>query len=224
MHIRWTKALPRARLDDCRFTVHAGIGTVSELLTYYERIRGYVVHEDDLISSRLTWSLTVHGFLFAAFGILASKIVDLLDEINKSHDLIAPQHAEYVVIALIALSFVVALIGAVVGYLSREAITAAHNALQHLFAIVHAEGVLQLPAPGPAAVIPAGSLLLPCIIGGGDRGAHTEGAQLYYLKLPLLMTVVWLLIMAALIVFLIFVVVFSVDSRSPDLNHIFRIF
>ena len=83
MHIRWTKALPRARLDDCRFTVHAGVGTVSELLTYYERIRSYVVHEDDLISSRLTWSLTVHGFLFAAFGILESKIVDLLNEINK---------------------------------------------------------------------------------------------------------------------------------------------
>ena len=32
-------------------------------LRYYEIIRAYIVHEDDLVNSRLTWSLTIHGFL-----------------------------------------------------------------------------------------------------------------------------------------------------------------
>src|SRR5271169_5831898 len=56
---------------------------VSEILTYYERMRSYVEHEDGLINSRLTWSLTIHGFLFASYGILLAKVADMFIALHK---------------------------------------------------------------------------------------------------------------------------------------------
>ena len=56
-------------LGECEFTViDVPLKDASHILTYYERIRTYIQHEDGLINSRLTWSLTIHGFLFAIFG------------------------------------------------------------------------------------------------------------------------------------------------------------
>ncbi len=37
---------------------------------YFERIRSLVVHEDDLVNNRLTWLLTIEGFLISGFVLV----------------------------------------------------------------------------------------------------------------------------------------------------------
>jgi hypothetical protein len=211
MWIRWTRAITEpVALADCKFALPPPGQTLSDLLGYYERMRGYVEHEDELINSRLTWSLTVHGFLFAAFGFLAGKVVDLMLELYKPHELAAAQQLKLIVLALIGLLLGVAIIGAAVGYLSREAIAAAHNAIQHLLAVVHGQGALQFQNWGPGApVVATGSMLFPSITCGGDGGKDTGGAKSYYLTLPLLMTIAWIIIILAVVVF------WGLTARSP---------
>jgi hypothetical protein len=114
----------------------------AEILSYYDRLRSYVVHEDGLINSRLTWSLTAHGFLFATFGLLAGKEVDLFVELHKTPT--NPFPIEYTITGLFVVQFVISFFGAFIAHQAREAIVAAHNAIQHLFAIGHAEGILGL--------------------------------------------------------------------------------
>jgi hypothetical protein len=145
----FTRAIDSATLDHCDYSVHpVNPATLSfvELFAYYERLRGYVQHEDGLINSRLTWSLTIHGFLFAIYGLLASKAVDVMSSAKPLVD---------AVYGLLIVQIIAAGIGTLVGYYSREAIVASHNALQHLFTIATAEGVLQIPTPSttsPAAI------------------------------------------------------------------------
>jgi hypothetical protein len=116
-------------LGDCLFSnVEAETKTASDTFAYYDRLRAYIQHEDDLISSRLTWSLTVHGFLFATYGILLGKIGDEFGQIDKC----ATPLLERLVGGLFLLQLPIALFGVIVGHQSRNAIAAAHNALMHL--------------------------------------------------------------------------------------------
>jgi len=114
----------------------------SDIIAYYSCLRSYVEHEDGLINYRLTWSLTVHGFLFATFGLLAAKVVDLLVEIHKTP--IDPVLVRFTFTGLSVFQFTIASFGAFVGYQSRRAIVAAHNAILHIFAIGNADGILSL--------------------------------------------------------------------------------
>jgi hypothetical protein len=119
-------------LGDCLFSnAEAEPKAASDTFAYYDRLRAYLQHEDDLISSRLTWSLTVHGFLFATYGILLGKIGDEFGQIDKC----ATPLLEHLVGGLFLLQLPIALFGVIVGHQSRNAIAAAHNALMHLRAI-----------------------------------------------------------------------------------------
>jgi hypothetical protein len=149
----FTRAIDSATLDQCDYSLHpVNPATLSfaELFAYYERLRGYVQHEDGLINSRLTWSLTIHGFLFAIYGLLASKAVDVMSSAKPLVE---------AVYGLLIVQMIAAGIGTLVGYYSREAIVASHNALQHLFTIATAEGILQIPSPSTtsSAAIPVGA-------------------------------------------------------------------
>jgi hypothetical protein len=131
-------------LGSCAFAViHESLTNPSDILAYYDRLRDYIQHEDDLINSRLTWSLTVHGFLFAIYGIILGKVADIFVELNKT----VPPSAmlEHVISGLFFFQIPVAAFGAVVGRQSRKAIVAAHNAIQHLFTISHSGGLLMIP-------------------------------------------------------------------------------
>ena len=108
--------------------------TFSEALNYYDTFRKYIQHEDGLINSRLTWSLTIHGFLFAMYGLVVGKVADEFLEIIKS-DGHSFSLAIWGIRGLLLLQIPIALFGATVGYLSREAIVSAHNAIQHLCVI-----------------------------------------------------------------------------------------
>jgi hypothetical protein len=150
-------------LSTCDFSViHQSSDQVQDILGLYDRFRSYVEHEDGLINSRLTWSLTVHGFLFAMYGILAGKVADVFVELHKAPD--SPRLLEDVITGLLALQIVVAAIGAVVGKLSRGAIIASHNALLHLYAISQANAALDVNPPQasvPVAIQPGAQVVTP---------------------------------------------------------------
>jgi hypothetical protein len=48
---------------------HVTPAVPEKLAEHFELYRDYVKHEDELINRRLTWLLTVQGFLFAAYGL-----------------------------------------------------------------------------------------------------------------------------------------------------------
>jgi hypothetical protein len=75
----------RVPIGDCDFSViDQPLDSAAEVLGYYDHFRANVQHEESLNSSRLTWSLTVHGFLFAAYGILLAKIADIFIELHRN--------------------------------------------------------------------------------------------------------------------------------------------
>jgi len=130
-----------ASLDDCEFSdLVEDPPKASAVLEYFSRIRSYVEHEDNLISSRLTWSLTVHGFLFATYGILLGKIGDEFGQIGNA----STPLPEHLVCALFFLQLPISGFGLVVGHQSHNAICAAHNALMHLRAISKASRNLNI--------------------------------------------------------------------------------
>jgi hypothetical protein len=193
----------RPQLSECEFVALRFVPSklsLSDILSYYDRLRSYARHEDGLINSRLTWSLSVHGFLLGGYGLLANKVADTLADFNKTGS--NPKVLEHVIAGLLVFQFVIAVIGVVVGFLSRRAIDAAHNAIQHVLAIAH-DGFLKLnnQANNPEIVIKSDQAtgagedsvrwLLPKITQGGDKGSHTVGALEYYRGLPLWLTVIW---------------------------------
>ena len=168
---RSMKSFHTLSILDCEFAV---IEPNQTTLKLYDLFRGYLEHEDNLINSRLTWSLTVHGFLFASYGILLGKIADEFSGLatTGAHPLLA----EHIIAALFALQALVAILGVVIGFSSWGAIIASHNAIQHLVTIAHSQGRPLEIVARRATVLP-GSILLPRIIGGGAKISTAERAQ-----------------------------------------------
>lgn len=198
------------RIEDCEGAVHVNSQlSTSDLLTYYGQIREYIQHEDDLINSRLTWSLTVHAFLFAAFGVLAQRVTEVYLQaaaLPAVKQATSPQHT--VVIALLALQLMTAIIGGLVGLFSGIAIWGAHQAIQHLFTIAHHSESLTLRR---MTGVPADSLLLPKVIGGGAPLKRTFLVSPYYLCMPLIFALVWVAV-AGVSAFFLYKVCFSAQQ------------
>jgi len=57
--------------------------SLSDKLAIYETFRKYIAHEDDLTNNRITWMLTIHGFLYASYGFTLQKKLEVLDKINS---------------------------------------------------------------------------------------------------------------------------------------------
>jgi hypothetical protein len=139
--------MPEMGLGLCDFAVHSlkdqGVPS-SDLLKYYELMRGYVEHEDNLINSRLTWSLTIHGFLFATLGILIGKLVDIVIDMQKSPGPKQLEKLQQVAVFLIFLQLIPAIVGFIVACFSFLAIRGGHYANQHLNEIAHVSGPLRI--------------------------------------------------------------------------------
>lgn len=136
-----------AEFSDCEVSVIVPpLKEAGDVLGYYDRIRAYLEHEDDLINTRLTWSLTVHGFLFAIYGLLLGKIADLGVELQKHIDATARTSVifERGIAALPVFQLPIALFGFFLALHSRRAIVAAHNAIQHLITVAHQSDALKL--------------------------------------------------------------------------------
>ena len=177
------------QLSECAFSIHSLKDSPADLLTYYGILRDYLQHEDGLINSRLTWSLTIHGFLFTTFGFLANKTMEILGggATLKVADLAFP-----------VLQMIVAGVGAAVAFYSHGAIVAAPVALQHLVTIAHSCGALRIQDASTisqTAAPPENQIIfLPRIRSGGAADEKTEGASRYYTSLPIIIMAVWILL------------------------------
>lgn len=80
----------------------------------YDIIANQINREDELISKRLTWTLTINGFLFAALGFLAGK--------NQPHQAILELFQIALPLTGIAIS-VAGLLGVVAAYIQIQYLT-----------------------------------------------------------------------------------------------------
>ena len=55
-------------------------------MAVYDSFRGYIEHEDGLINQRLSWMLTIHGFLYATYGIVLTKQADIVSTLAMTED------------------------------------------------------------------------------------------------------------------------------------------
>jgi hypothetical protein len=55
---------------------------INELSTTYGIYRGYIQHEDTLINHRITWMLTIHGFLYATYGFTLQKLLEINEKVS----------------------------------------------------------------------------------------------------------------------------------------------
>lgn len=186
---------PDALLAKLKYAVYAAANpaepALGDVLTYYERIRAYVAHEDDLTNARLTWSLTTQGFLFATFGFVLGKMLDFATQPLKPGAPPLGRLFGY----LVAFEVVVACVGVLIGLCSLWAVRASHNSIQALQKIAHFHGPLAIR--GKPGEITAQALLIPNVIGGGAGPLPTLGGN-YQLLLPLLTALAWGAILAIL--------------------------
>lgn len=89
-----------------------------EKVEIYKLFRDYVKHEDELINRRMSWNLTLHGFLFAAYGLS-------LQMVNQGAQ-------PGVAIAALSLLYLLPIIGIVVAFLGWRSIKAAQKAIKNL--------------------------------------------------------------------------------------------
>jgi hypothetical protein len=157
---KWLTARAKKPLGDCEYVRISEKLSVADTFSYFERIRAYIQHEDGLISSRLTWSLTVHGFLFAIYGLMAGKLIDIL--LSDKLSSVPPLHWAFS--ALLGVQAIVALFGFGVGFQSRIAIAAAGRALIHIRSIAHESLALGLETKDSSASLECDAVIGPCTV------------------------------------------------------------
>ena len=207
----WADRITRPCLEKCEFVPLLEGNETRDRLAYYAAMRSYVQHEDELINSRLTLSLTVHGFLFAAYGLILGKAIDFISsELSGKTHLTGPTTIPLLI--LFSIMILVALIGAAVGLFSRNAIIAGFNAIQHINKIVHLRQPLWVPREEERAAAlrdwdkrDRTGWLLPRVTSGGAPIEATGGAYYYYSYLPMLLFWVWM-ILAAAALYLVFII------------------
>jgi hypothetical protein len=168
---QWLKARASKPLADCEYVRISEKLGVAETFSYFERIRSYIQHEDGLISSRLTWSLTVHGFLFAIYGLMAGKLIDIL--LSDKLSVVPPLHWAFS--ALLGVQSIVALFGFGVGFQSRVAIAAASRALIHIRSIAHESLALGLETMESSATLACAAVKGRCTVKAVPSRAFVDG-------------------------------------------------
>lgn len=155
-------------------------------LTYYEQLRKYVQHEDYLINFRLTWSLTIHGFLLAAYGFTFQKL-DVV--INGEHAM------RLYAIALFIFQALLAFLGCLVALGSHLGVHAALRAIGLIDVIARAGRLKlsRLKPSNPDIVWKPDIVFLPRIIGGGASHPH-KAATIFFNLITIPFIFAWLIL------------------------------
>lgn len=67
------------------FPTRSFSGSLKEHMDVYEIFRSYVRHEDNLINNRMTWMLSIHGFLYASYGLTIQKKMEVYEKIQTGY-------------------------------------------------------------------------------------------------------------------------------------------
>lgn len=179
-------------------------------LDIYEQYRNYIQHEDSLINHRMTWMLTIHGFLYASYALTLQKKVEILDRLNVASGSKAGSTAAGIEAALpgIASRFdfaffelsvflmVIAFVGIVVSFSALMSILAAKQAINGLarqfgnqfdVQVVSGLNAASFSRTGPTP----STIALPHIVGGGDPRAPGRGSFATWL-IPCALIASWL--------------------------------
>lgn len=129
---------------------------------HYKIFRDYVEHEDELIANRLSWNITIQGFLFATYGLSIQKLTEVL----TPHGTYGPvSRIPLELKSLQWLTIVLPVFGMLISGISFFGVQAAQNAI---------EGLNEIWARVPK---PEGSPLLPELTGGATRQSSKIGSK-----------------------------------------------
>ena len=152
-----------------------------EATDYYQRCREFVVHEDDLIHQRLTWLITLQGFLFGAYGFSMSAQASSLsaEGLKTSPTPLALERYQDFASNLAALRYGVMYIGILAAFVASLGIIAAFRAIRST-----ARTMRSFPTKSAA-----GRPLFPALIG---RLESNIMGMLCGLSVPLLAAGIWI--------------------------------
>lgn len=162
-------------------------------LEFYKATRAYIEHEDGLINNRLTWALTIHGFLYASFALTAQKIVEIreksistckparLKAFFPDTTLTCADHLANLTYPLVLTLILIAVVGVFISGIAYLSIKAAQSAIEGICQIFP-DSVLSTKSSRsggklsyhPVVVFEGTSqiLMLPALVGGGKEVAN----------------------------------------------------
>jgi hypothetical protein len=186
---------------------------VERKIQLYNIYRDYVKHEDNLINNRMTWLLSIHGFLYATYGLTLQKKFEISQKIVESTSHVsafvwdAPGMSgamegygfDYVSFQIDVFLIGIGLVGIFISRIALESIEAAGRATQTLRTNANIAFGMDLESTGPAGseATPIGvgarlrkKLWLPQITGGG-LGDHEINGFIAPRGIPRILIVSW---------------------------------
>jgi hypothetical protein len=173
----------------------------SDVTALYTAYRAYIVHEDDLINQRVTWSLTAQAVMLGAFAYLYNARLDMMTVVPTPDRADIEQLKEnlttYPRLALQQLKlsqydFLLSRIcwaGVALSLISFLAVLAAWTAMNSI-----KKRITDKPDLVSARMIE----LYPGLTGGGSRLAHYTGF-IYPISSQALLVIFWLYAMVAIV-------------------------
>ena len=147
--------------------------TFMEVKELYSIYRDYVKHEDELINRRLSWNLTLQGFLFAAYGVSFQVLA------GPPNDAGLKQHMHY-------LPCVFSAVGLAVAILVLMSIMAAQDSIDGLRTAWHEPS---------RHIDEALREALPGLTGAGQSFANRWG-KVPQVGIPIVIILAWLMLLA----------------------------
>ena len=148
----------------------------------YRIFREYLQHEDELANNRLSWMLSIHGFLYASYAFTIQTKLQVAQRINPDLPTNSPGagsagHAgSYPVSPLIAsiwqvdsVIFLICFVGFFISLVALRSIGAAGKANETTLKMFEKQFGVQPAFGAPVTVLVANKLVLPTIAGGGDH-------------------------------------------------------
>lgn len=148
----------------------------------FEAHRGYIVHEDELVNQRTTWSITIQAFAIAIFGLTFQKKIEVVTAFYGLSDkpiAITAQTAEKLLDQFDQFMVMVSAFGLAVAAISGVAVYAAQRSIQIV------EGRWRAECSGNHAC-----RHFPPMTGGGS-GASTALGHVFPLLLPVFLILFW---------------------------------
>ena len=173
---------------------------LDDWIKIYGVFRDYVKHGDSLINNRLSWLLSIHGFLYATYGLtiqkkleIAQKIADTFkacgrDAAGRCAEFGAGSYFQngnlgFAILQIEIFLLIIALTGCRIGYIGLRSIQAAKEASSNLRDVFHRQFEafsVQMRKPRPA------SGKTPGPAGAATITLYRFGTGSHRLELPLI--------------------------------------
>jgi hypothetical protein len=187
--------------------------TFEQRLSLYENFRSYVRHEDGLINNRMTWLLSIHGFLYATYGFTIQKRLEVTEKITltlaqgksvwnqpfREHIYLRCEQLPALLLQLEIFLIVLSLVGLAISVAAYVSIDAATKALFNLREIFSKNDSFK-PTSSPDQLLELSlktgraTAFLPGLAGGGLQQSVRKGRYSSVI-IPILMAFSWLIIL-----------------------------